>query len=407
MLPNRKTKLYQFVYRGKNLQGKIMCGEILSASKQLAKLQLRQQGIMPLSINRPSLIITILQYKPITSAHITAFARQLTTLLQAGIPMVDSLTIMIKSSTHSRVIKLITYLRDEIETGKKLGEVLNAYPRYFNPLFCSLIKVGEESGTLAIMLERVALYQEKNETLKRKIKKALFYPSAVIIAAVGVSIVLLVKVVPQFETLFNNFGAKLPAFTRLVLSLSTTLQQSWLWYSSIGMIFLCLFIGAKRTIPTVAFWVDKASLKLPIFGKLLVMSIIARFARTLAISFVAGLPMVNALRLVAPTPNNLVYERALTHACQAISSGRQLHLVLRETHLFPALMLEMISIGEETGKIDQMLNRVAEDYEEKVDTMVDGLSSLLEPLIMGFIGVIVGGLVIAMYLPIFQMGSVF
>tara|TARA_R110000868_G_scaffold144960_5_gene364589 strand:+ start:24205 stop:25428 length:1224 start_codon:yes stop_codon:yes gene_type:complete len=398
-----------FTWKGKTSEGKATNGEIQAINATVARTMLRRQGIQVSQLKGQSnfkLNFSVLNKKSIKAKDISAFARQLATMITAGVPVVQSLNIVIKGAANSSMQDLITKIRNDVESGNKLKDAFAKHPKYFGNLFCSLIGVGEESGSLGIMLDRLATYQEKIDSVKRKIKKALTYPTVIVIVAFLVSAVLLVKVVPQFQSLFSGFGAELPAFTRMVINMSNIMQKYW--FIVIGSVigFIILFVIARKRIHAFARIVDILILRIPMFGKLIRKSIIARFCRTLATTFAAGMPLIDALKSVAKAPNNIIYEEQITIVRESITTGRSLSACLEETKLFPNEVVQMVAVGEETGEIDAMLDKVASIYEDEVDVMVDGLSTLLEPMIMVIIGVLVGGLVVAMYLPIFKLGSV-
>jgi type IV pilus assembly protein PilC len=328
------------------------------------------------------------------------------TMIQAGIPLVQSFDIVAKGQENNRMKDLIQNVKHDVESGLTLTEALKKHPRYFNDLFSNLVDAGERSGSLDIMLGKIANYQEKIETIKKKIKKALTYPIAVLIVALLVSTGLLLFVVPQFEAIFKGFGANLPALTRAVVDMSNWVQKYWYVVLAIIAGSITGLIYAKRHSPTFVREADRISLKLPVIGTILEKAAIARFARTLSITFAAGLPLVEALNAVAGATGNIMFSEATDKIREEVSIGQQMHLAMENTHLFPNMVIQMVAIGEESGALEQMLGKVADFYEEEVDAAVDSLSSLLEPIIMCILGVLVGGLVVAMYLPIFKLGSV-
>jgi len=297
-------------------------------------------------------------------------------------------------------------IKTEVEVGNTFAGSLRKYPQHFDQLFCSLVESGEQSGALETMLDRVAIYKEKSEVLKQKIKKAMKYPIAVIVVAIIVTIILMVKVVPVFSEMFSSFGADLPAFTQLVVAMSEWVQKYW-FILIIGIALTIIgFIEAKKRSQKFADALDRTALRLPIFGDLVYKAIIARYSRTLSTTFAAGVPLIDALQSTAGATNNVVYEQAVMRIRDDVATGQQLHFAMRSTNLFPSMAVQMVAIGEESGSLDAMLDKVATHYESEVDNAVDGLTSMMEPLIIAILGVLVGGLVIAMYLPIFQMGSV-
>lgn len=399
-------KTTTFQWEGTNKRGDALKGEMTASSIALLKAELRKQGIHPKKVKRKTAPLLKKRKKKITQRDITLFSRQMATMLNAGIPLVQAFDIVGKGLENPTLQDLINSIKTDVESGTTFSEALRKHPVFFNELFCNLVDAGEQSGSLDIMLDRLATYKEKIESLKGKIKKALFYPTAVIVVAFFVTAALLIFVVPQFESLFKGFGAELPALTRIVITLSEFFQAYW-W-----LIFGALFSGAyafykaRQRSYRFAHWVDRMMLRFPIIGPILEKAAIARFARTLSITFAAGLPLVDALKAVAGATGNIVFAEATESIRQNVATGQQLQLSMRNTQVFPNMIIQMVAIGEESGSLEEMLSKVADFYEEEVDNAVDGLSSLLEPLIMAFLGVIVGVLVIAMYLPIFKLGSV-
>ena len=339
-------------------------------------------------------------------ADIALFTRQLATMLRAGVPLVQSFDIVADGFERPAVKDIIRTVRTDVSGGANLAGALRAHPKCFDALYCSLVNAGEEAGALDTMLDRIATYQEKTQSLKAKVRKALTYPAAVIIVASIVSAILLIEVVPQFQEIFSGFGAELPAFTLFVIGLSETLQQRWplLCIGIAGVVF-ALFTARRRSaiFRQVA---DRLALNLPIVGGIVENSAVARFARTLATTFAAGVPLVEALRSVAGATGNLVYQRAVAGLRDSVASGQPLYVSLRRSGVFPNLVVQMVAVGEEAGALDEMLAKSAAYYEEQVDNAVDNLTALLEPLIMAVLGLVIGGLVVAMYMPIFQLGTV-
>ena len=403
------TKNYTFTWVGTNREGVAMKGETLGASQALVKAQLRQQGINPSRIRKKTTLFGLgggQRKKKIKAGDISVFARQLATMMEAGVPLVQALDIIAKGSDNPSLTRLVTDIRDHIESGSTLAASLAEHPKYFDDLFVSLVAAGEASGALETLLDKVATYKEKTESIKGKVRKALVYPTSVIIVAFIVMLILLYFVVPQFEALFHGFNATLPAFTRLVIHLSDVVQNWW-WIIFIGIVLSgFLFVRFYKRSYRFHQLVDRLLLKLPVIGNILDKSVVARFARTLSTMFAAGVPLVEALDSVAGAAGNLVYEEGIRQMRSQVATGQRLQLALSNTGLFPSMTQQMIAIGEESGSLDTMCARVADIYEEEVDNQVDSLSSLLEPFIMAVIGVLVGGLIIAMYLPIFQLGSV-
>jgi len=320
--------------------------------------------------------------------------------------LVQSFEIVAEGLDNPAMREVVLGIKGEVEGGNTFAGALRKYPQHFDKLFCSLVESGEQSGALETMLDRVAVYKEKSELLKQKIKKAMKYPATVIVVAVIVTIILMVKVVPVFQDLFSSFGADLPAFTQMVVNMSNWMQSYW-FILIIGVaIAIALSLEAKKRSKKFRDALDKAALKLPIFGDLIYKAIIARYSHTLATTFAAGVPLIDALESTAGATNNVVYEEAVLKIRDDVATGQQLQFAMRATNKFPSMAIQMVSIGEESGALDAMLDKVATHYENEVDNAVDGLTSMMEPLIMAILGVLVGGLVIAMYLPIFQMGSV-
>jgi type IV pilus assembly protein PilC len=404
------TGKFNFSYTAKGPKNKPVKGEILAENKTSAQNSLRKQGLRNIRITlikEPGFLAKFLSRKKIKSIDITIFTRQIATMQTAGIPLVQGLKVVIDSSAKPTVAQLVSRIKDEVESGGSFSECLRYHPKEFDDLYCNLVEAGESSGNLDVMLQRIATYREKTESLKRKLKKAMYYPVAVLIVAFIVTAILLVKVVPTFKTMFEGFGAKLPAFTQIVLNVSEAVQNNGL--KVVGMITL-MFWGAGKLYATnlgFRYFLQRLSLKLPIFGSILHKAAVARFARTLATTFSAGVPLPDALLLVAKASGNIVYYTAIMRIRDGVSVGQRINISMLESHIFPSMVVQMIAIGEETGSLDSMLVKVANIYEEEVDLAVDSMSTLLEPLIMVFLGTIVGGLVIAMYLPIFKLGSVF
>ena len=397
--------LLDYVYDGTNRRGQKVKGELTSKSLDLARAQLRKQGITVSNIKKKPKPIFQTK-KKIKAIDIAIFVRQLATMMKAGVPLTQSFEIVADSLDNPTMKDLVLKIKAEVESGSTFASALRKHPRYFDDLFCSLVESGEQSGALETMLERVATYKEKSELLKAKIKKALKYPIAVIVVAIIVTIILLVKVVPVFAELFSSFGADLPAFTQLVVNMSEWMKKWWfVLIAGIGLAIIA-FSEAKKRSKKFRDFLDRLTLKLPIFGNIAYQAVIARFARTLSTTFAAGVPLIDALDSTAGATNNVVFYNATQQIKQDVATGQQLQFAMRTTNLFPSMAIQMVGIGEEAGSLEEMLDKVATYYENEVDNAVDGLTSLMEPLIMAVLGVLVGGLVIAMYLPIFQMGSV-
>tara|TARA_R110002049_G_scaffold110858_22_gene260048 strand:+ start:10811 stop:12031 length:1221 start_codon:yes stop_codon:yes gene_type:complete len=395
-----------FTWSGTDRSGNTNKGEIEAASQAMAKAQLRQQGIKPKSVRKKPKPLFGGQGKAIKAADIAIFTRQLATMLKAGVPLVQSFEIVEDGLEKPRMRELVRTIRSDVASGSGLAPSLAKHPRYFDDLFCSLIGSGEDSGTLEVMLDRVATYKEKTEQLKAKIKKAMTYPTAVICVAMIVCAILLIKVVPVFANTFQSFGSELPAFTQFVMDISDFVI-AW-WFVMLVGVIATVFAFREIKIRSVAFseWLDRLALRAPVVGGIVHDSVIARFSRTLATTFAAGVPLVDALNSTAGAAGNSVYAKAIRRIRDDVTSGTTLYNAIKVTGLFPNMLLQMVSIGEESGALDEMLDKVATHYEEAVDNAVDSLSSLMEPLIMSILGVLVGGLMIAMYLPIFMLGSV-
>jgi len=400
------TESTLFTWTGIDRNGRKSSGELMATSAALARVQLRKQGVAAKRVTKKSSAIHLFGDKQIKPAHIAIFTRQLATMMKAGVPLVQAFDIIAEGTEHKKMRSLILTLRNDVSSGAGLAGALARHPKHFDNLFCSLVASGENSGTLEIMLDRVATYKEKTEALKAKIKKALTYPTAVIVVAIIVTGVLLIKVVPQFAETFQNFGSELPSFTLFVLQISEWVQE-W-WSLLLGVLFATgyAFSQAKLRSKGFASRVDAISLKLPVIGGVVHDAVIARFSRTLSTTFAAGVPLVDALESTAGAAGNAVYARAIQRIKDDVTAGITLANAIRGTGIFPTMLLQMAAIGEESGSLDDMLGKVADHYETAVDNAVDSLSSLMEPMIMAVLGVLVGGLMIAMYLPIFMLGSV-
>lgn len=395
-----------FVYKGVDRKGTKVEGEISGVSSALVKAQLIKQGVNAKTVKKKAKPLFGSGGKAINPQDIAIFTRQMATMMKAGVPLVQSFEIVAEGLENKNLKDMVLNIREEVASGNSFAASLKKQPKYFDDLFCNLVESGEQSGALETMLDRVATYKEKSEALKAKIKKAMTYPIAVVAVALVVTGVLLVKVVPQFAETFSSFGSELPAFTLFVLHLSEAVQEWWL-IILIGIIATVTgFVEARRRSKAFSHSVDKITLKIPVVGDVVYNSIVARFARTLSTTFSAGVPLIDALESVAGATGNSVYEKAVLTIRDEVSTGIQLNTSLRKSGIFPSMLLQMTAIGEESGALDEMLDKVAVYYEEMVDNLVDSLTSLLEPLIMSVLGVLVGGLMIAMYLPIFQMGSV-
>ncbi len=394
----------QFLWEGKDKRGNKVRGKSLAANEATLRADLRRQGVAATRVKTQS--NTFRSGGKITAGDIAVFSRQLATMMAAGIPMVQAFEIIGNGHEKPAMQKLVLDVKANIEGGSTLHESLAKFPLYFDALFVNLVEAGEQAGALETLLDKIATYKEKTEALKKKIKKAMFYPIAVLCVAVIVSIILLVFVIPQFEALFKGFGADLPAFTQMVVNLSRFVQHQGWWVAiMIGGGFYAFFYLLKRS-RKMQLAVDRIMLKIPIIGPIIIKAAIARFARTLSTMFAAGVPLVEAMESVAGATGNIVYEEAVLRMKDEVATGGRLQRAMENAGLFPNMVVQMIAVGEESGSLDTMSAKVAEFYEQEVDNAVDSMSSLLEPLIMAILGVLVGGMVIAMYLPIFKLGAV-
>jgi len=396
-----------FEWVGVSARGKKLEGELSSTSIALVKAQLRKQGITPSKVKRKAKpLFGIKNVQKITPKDIALVTRQIATMLMAGVPLIQAIEMIGSGATNKSVGSLMAKIGDEVKAGDTLSNALRKHPRYFDDLYCDLVASGEQSGALDKIFDRVALYKEKSEALKSKIKKAMFYPISVLVIAGIVTSILLIFVVPQFQDIFAGFGAELPAFTLMVIGISEFMQEYW-WVILIAIVgFGWAYKEALLKNKKLRDANDRAILKLPVIGMILNKAAVARYARTLSTTFAAGVPLVDALDSAAGASGNAVYRYAILDIKAEVSSGNQMNWAMRNSKIFPDMVVQMVAIGEESGSLDGMLAKVATIYEQEVDDAVDGLSSLLEPLIMAVLGVLVGGLIIAMYLPIFQLGSV-
>jgi type IV pilus assembly protein PilC len=394
----------QFIWEGKDKRGHKIRGKALAANEAALRADLRRQGVAATRVKTQSRRLG--GGGKVSNEDIAVFSRQLATMMGAGIPMVQAFEIIGNGHEKPAMQKLVLDIKNNIEGGSTLHESLAKHPLYFDSLFVNLVEAGEQAGALETLLDKIATYKEKTEALKKKIKKALFYPAAVLVVAVVVSVILLIFVIPQFESLFKGFGADLPAFTQMVVNLSRFVQsQGWWMLLLTGGGFYTFFYFKKRS-KRLQLLLDRVMLKMPIIGPILQKSAIARFARTLSTMFAAGVPLVEAMDSVAGATGNIVYEEAVYRMKDEVATGQRLQRAMENVGLFPNMVVQMIAVGEESGSLDTMSGKVAEFYEAEVDNAVDSMSSLLEPLIMAILGVLVGGMVIAMYLPIFKLGSV-
>ena len=397
-------KQFPFLWEGKDRKGNKLRGRGLAKDEMELRADLRRQGIAATRVRKERQLFK--GEGKVTAEDIAIFSRQLATMLAAGIPMVQAFEIVGVGHDKPAVQKLVLGIKQDIETGNALHQALGKHPLYFDDLYTNLVEAGEHAGALEAVLEKIATYKEKTEALKKKIKKALFYPAAVLAVAIIVTVILLLFVIPQFESLFKGFGADLPAFTQFVVNMSRWLQANgWIVLIAAGAAVFTFAYFYRRSRPMRQF-IDRMSLGIPVIGPILRKSAIARFARTLATMFAAGVPLVEAMKSVAGATGNIVYQDAVLKMRDSIATGMRMQRAMENTGLFPNMVVQMIAVGEESGSLDEMAGKVADFYEADVDAAVDALSSLLEPFIMVILGVLVGGMVVAMYLPIFKLGAV-
>ncbi|MBU6459921.1 MAG: type II secretion system F family protein [Proteobacteria bacterium] len=400
----KKSKELNFLWEGRDKKGKIIKGEIQALSEAVAAAKLRRQGISVGKIRKRSFLAK--RPQKIKEKDITLFTRQLSTMMRAGVPLLQSFDIVGKGHSNASVQKLLADVRNHIESGSSMSQAFNHYPQYFDPLFCNLVRAGEQAGILDTILDRLATYKEKILAIKGKIKSALFYPASIIVVAFVITTIIMIFVIPAFKSLFTSFGADLPAPTLLVMKISDIFVHDW-WLIFGGLILTIwgFFRLWKRSLK-VQYFMDRLFLHLPVFGPVIQKATIARWTRTLSTMFAAGVPLVEALDSVAGASGNLIYQDATKQIQSEVSTGTSLTVSMQNSNMFPNMVLQMVAIGEESGALDDMLSKIADFYENEVDDAVSALSSLMEPIIMVVLGVIIGGLVIAMYLPIFKMGSV-
>ena len=400
------VKASMFTWEGVDRHGKRVKGEMSGQNDALIKAQLRRQGVNPLKVKKKSKPLFGESSGKISTKDITVFSRQLATMMSSGVPLVQSFEIVGRGHENKAMQQLIMSIKADVEAGGSLNEALAKHPQQFSELYINLVVAGEHAGILEEILHKLATYMEKTEALKSKIKGAMFYPIAVVVVAFVITCILMIFVIPQFQDLFSGFGAELPALTQVVINMSKWFQSYW--YLLIGAIIAAVFaiIQAMKRSIKFAHFVDRALLKFPVLGDILNKSAIARFARTLATMFAAGTPLVEAMTSVAGACGNIVYYEAVMKMRDEIATGTQMQTAMRDVNIFPNMVVQMVAIGEESGALDSMLSKVADWYEQEVDDAVESLTSLLEPIIMAVLGVLIGGLVIAMYLPIFKMGQV-
>lgn len=407
MAKQKVIKKSSFTWEGTNKEGKTVKGETSSQNIDLLKAELRRQGIVPKRVKKKAKPLMGSSKKKITTSDIAVFSRQLATMMRAGVPLVQSFEITGQGHSNPSMRDLILAVKSDVEAGGTFASAIRKHPLHFDDLFCNLVEAGEQSGALESLLDKIATYKEKTEALKTKIKKALTYPIAVLVVAFIVTAILLIFVVPIFADMFKDFGAELPAFTKFVVGLSDAFINNWYMIFGGVAIAITAFINAKKRSPKFRRYLDKLTLKAPVVSDLALKSSVARFSRTLSTMFAAGVPLVEAMDSVAGASGNAMYKEAILQIRDDISAGGQLQASMAQfPDLFPNMVVQMVAIGEESGALDTMLSKVADYYEEQVDAAVDSLTALMEPLIMVFLAVVVGGLVIAMYLPIFKMGEV-
>jgi len=404
MASTAALKQSPFNWEGKDRAGKKVKGKTVAASESAVRSELRRQGVVPTRVRKQSQLFV--KRGKVAPQDIAVFSRQLATMMTAGIPMVQALEIIGAGHDNPAVQKLVLAIKSDIEGGTSLAASLAKHPLHFDDLFVNLVSAGEQAGALETLLDKIATYKEKTEAIKKKIKKALFYPAAVVVVAIVVTAILMIFVIPEFESLFQGFGADLPAFTRMVIDISNFVRSSGWFIVFVSVAAVMGFLHAKKRYRGVQHFVDRVALKIPVIGVILNKSAISRYARTLSTTFSAGVPLVEALESVAGACGNVLYEEAVLKMRDEVATGQRLQRAMENTALFPNMVVQMIAVGEESGSLDDMSSKVADFYEEEVDNAVDSMSSLLEPLIMSILGVLVGGLVIAMYLPIFKMGQV-
>ncbi len=392
-----------FAWEGRDKRGQRVKGKSLAPDEGALRVELRRQGIAPSRIRKQS---QSMKGGKVNAGDIAVFSRQLATMLASGIPMVQAFEIVGSGSDKPSLQKLIFDIKADVESGTSLHEALGKHPLYFDDLFVNLVEAGEQAGALETLLDKIATYKEKTEAMKKKVKKALFYPAAVLVVAFIVTLVLLIFVIPQFQKLFQGFGASLPAFTLMVINLSQLVQHRGIFLAIILGAAIWTFLYFKKRSRKMREVLDRISLKMPIIGPILNKAAIARYARTLSTMFAAGVPLVEALESVAGACGNIVYENAVMKMKDEVATGQRLQRAMEARGIFPNMVVQMIAVGEESGSLDSMAGKVATFYEAEVDNAVDSMSSLLEPLIMVILGVLVGGLVVAMYLPIFELGNV-
>jgi type IV pilus assembly protein PilC len=400
-----QPKVFTYQWKGVNRDGQRTSGELKGSTIAEIRSVLKAQGVTPKAVRKKSAPLWKSE-KSITAMDIAMITRQIATMLAAGVPLVTTIELLGRGHEKAKVRELLGTILSDVQSGIPLSDALRPHRRYFDDLYVDLVAAGEHSGSLDAVFDRVATYREKAEQLKSKIKKAMLYPIAVVIVAIAVTSLLLLFVVPQFEEIFNGFGAELPAFTQIIINISRWLQSSWYYFAIFIVVGIWLFRRTHRNSQAFRDRVDVMVLKIPVIGDILHKASMARFARTLATTFAAGVPLIDGLESAAGASGNYVYRKALLKVRQEVMAGMQMNVAMRTTGLFPDMVIQMVMIGEESGGLDEMLNKIADIYEMQVDDAVDGLSSLIEPIMMVVIGILVGGLIVGMYLPIFQMGNI-
>lgn len=400
--PSKDDSQVSFSWEGKDKSGKIVRGELRAASETVVRTTLRRQGILVSKIKKQGRG----RGGKVTDKDITLFTRQLATMMKSGVPLLQAFDIVGKGAGNPAVGKLLTDIKTDVETGSALNQAFRKYPLYFDQLYCNLVEAGEQAGILDQLLDRLATYKEKTQAIISKIKSALFYPISVLVVAFIVTAVIMIFVVPQFKQVFSSFGADLPGPTLVVIAISEFFVEYWyLIFGGLGGGIYAFLFTWKRSVP-VQIFMDKLALRLPVFGPVIRKATIARWTRTLSTMFAAGVPLVEALDSVGGASGNYIYREATKQIKAEISTGSSLTVAMQNTNIFPSMVIQMIAIGEESGQLDAMSGKVADFFEAEVDDAVDALSSLMEPLIMVVLGVVIGGIIVAMYLPIFKLGAV-
>lgn len=405
MADKEKEGPVDFIWEGKDKKGAKTKGEVTALTEAAARTELRSMGIRVVTVKRKPKPLFKKAAQPILAQDISVFARQIATMMSAGVPLVQSFDIIGKGHDNASMADLIMGIKSDVESGDTFAEALRKRPLQFDDLFCNLVAAGEQAGILETLLGKVAAYKEKSESMKKKVKKALTYPIAVLVVAFIVTVILLVFVVPVFDSMFKGFGKELPAFTQMVVHMSEWMKDGW--WQVVGTVFATIKIWGYVFARSAEFrhWIDKVLLQAPLFGQIIYKSALGRFARTLGTMSAAGVPLVEALESVAGACGNIIFYESVMQMQNEILAGQRLQFAMEQAKIFPNMMIQMVAIGEESGKVDGMLEKVADFYDEEVDNLVDNLSALMEPFIMAVLGILIGGLIVAMYLPIFAMGE--